>query len=252
MFEWLTTELRSIRTPKFHLIEIVSEPEFQKAVSSSPLRLSNDYKVFAVMFGNSRFFRQSLLGYKLGVLAGPRKHPKQVSAYQVGFSDGNPVFLREDVEGVFANNFKKPIAETFEAWLEDSYHKIKADYSSEAWGKIKSGPQPFDDVEATVIEARKYFKWREVGISDDGDRLLEFENNSDNLIPCFSIGVRSTDGSLNGAIIIDVKELAPGSKEVYAVACYKQFYNPRNLNLFDLPKLGPEDREFLAELKRLR
>lgn len=252
MLEWLTSEIKSIATPKFHLVDGIAVPDFQETVKKSSLRLSSSYKEFVIKFGNSRFFRLSYTGYKLGVLAGPRRHPKHEYAYQIGFNDDEPIFMCEDDESVYGRDKKRLKARSFEAWLDMTYHKVKAQYSAEAWAEIEMGPRPFDEEELAVVNARKLFYWQDIGFNESKDRLLSIENGSDRTIPCLTLGVRSEDRRLNGAIILEVEKLSPGDKQIFAANCYKKLHEPSNLRLFNLPEPGPEDRPFLAELKRLR
>lgn len=251
MFEWLSEELASIHTSKFHLIE-GGDGLLQEAIRESELGLADDYKTFVVKYGNSRFFRQSLFGYRLGVMAGPQRVNQNSSAYRVGYDNGEPIHLRNDCEGVFGRNLKKPVADSFGSWFEGAYQRIKKkEYSNSDWIAIKEGPQAFDAREEAVVEARKKFTWNDVGLDETGNRLIEITNDSDIRIPCLTLGVRSRDGNLNGAVIVEVMGLSPRMTQVFAIDCYKQYYAPVDLKLFDIPRPGPEDRDYLAELKRL-
>lgn len=251
MYEWLLVELDSIRTPKYNVVAGEAHHDFRDTVVESNLCLPDEYKEFALTFGNSRFFRQSLFGYRLGIVAAPRKHPIQNSFFQVGFCDGRPLYLKEGRSEVYEGSFREPSAPSFKVWLETAYDKIKANLPDAQWQSLVAGPRPLDDIEASVLGARQKFSWTDLGFNEENDRLLSIMNGSDRKIPCFTLGVVSDNQTLNGAIIVEAGDLAPESEETFALPCYKQFYNPKNLTLFNLSEPGPEDREFLAELKRL-
>lgn len=251
MFEWLTEELNSIQTPGFHVIAEGST-QHEEAAENSKLDLANDYNQFVIRYGNSHFFRQARGGYAFGVLAFPPGITERGSVYQVGYDDDEPIHMHCGSQAVFGRSQEKAIADSFGSWLEETYRRIKTQYSPHEWRSIEEGPRAFDRRELAAMDARDKFKWQEVGLDESGDRLIEITNGSDICIPCFTVDVKSSNGRLNGAVIVDVHGLNPGETQTFAIGCYKKFHAPSDLMLHNLPKPRPEDRDFIAELKRLQ
>jgi hypothetical protein len=72
MHEWLEEEMRSIKTPKFHLVDGPASSEFRKVIESSDFRLPESYREFLLKFGNAQLYRYSS-NYYITVFAGPRE-----------------------------------------------------------------------------------------------------------------------------------------------------------------------------------
>lgn len=250
MYEWLAAELQSIATPKFHLVEGAAVEDFREVVLNSDIALPDAYKAFAVEFGNAKFFRKDHTTYKMSVFAGPRRIEDCPGGFLVGFWKGDWIALREGEQGVFNRKLSKLLSPSFDQWLADAYRAIQARYPKKQWKAIVEGPPPFDAEEASMVEARAKFVWRNLGADANGDLLIEIENQSERSIPRFSLGARSLDRRLHGGLHLDVAAIAPGSKAVLTRSCYKDHYPADQMELFDLPQPGPEDREYYFELSR--
>lgn len=250
MYEWLAAELQSIATPKFHLVEGAAEEDFREVVLNSGIALPDAYKAFAVEFGNAKFFRKGRAEYKMSVVAGPRKIEDCPGGFLVGFWRGDWIALREGEEGVFNRKLSKLLSPSFDQWLADAYRAIQARYPKKQWKAIVAGPPPFDEEEASMVAARAKFVWRVLGADENGDMLIEIENRSERSIPRFALGARALDRRLHGGLNLDVSAISPGSKAVLTRSCYKKFYPADQMELFDLPQPGPEDREYYFEFRK--
>lgn len=62
-----------------------------------------------------------------------------------------------------------------------------------------------------------------------------------------TVGARSKDGRLNGAIRLKIGHVGPGQTAVLHVDCYKDFRPPQEIETFALSDPGPEDREYYSE-----
>ncbi len=245
-YEWLLAELERIRTRKFHQLD---GPIGDAAAGLGMPHLEpSGYLDYLRQVGSGRFFRQSLFGYKLGVYNLPKPHPGYPSFFQIAYDDGDLVYANLGHPGVFDKR-KTPLAGSFGDWLMDAYKRIKSSYTPAQWNSIESGPPPFDAAEQVVINAREKFEWRDAGFAPDGDRLIEILNASSIFLSALTLRVVSNDGRLNGAIVVDVSKLAPGSREVFPMSCYKKLIDPAELRLHSISDVGPEDRDFLDELK---
>ncbi len=133
---------------------------------------------------------------------------------------------------------------------------VRKQYEKREWEAIENGPPPFTQEEQAVVEARKRFRWRVVGISPNGDLRFEVHNGSDMVLPYLFLGVRGTlrppnTGPLHGGARLPVGPVRPGSTAIIEYECYKKLVAPENVEVFDLPDPGPEDREYYWEFKAL-
>ena len=65
-----------------------------------------------------------------------------------------------------------------------------------------------------------------------------------------TLGVRSSDRHLNGALRLHIAGVNPNSSEILTIDCYKGLVEPQMIELFELPEPRPEDREFYWELSK--
>ena len=249
MHDWLLTELQAIKTPRFHQLDGPADDQLRHAILDSPLDLPEAYKQFVITFGNARLFRQSLLGYKMTVLAGPRKIETSPGWLHLASFDDQIILMHEGDPRVFGKSMKKPLADSFDHWLLTTYTTLKSRYPRQQWRDIEAGPPPFDTAEAAIADARQNFTWTDLGLAPDQDRLIRIENRSTLSLSRFTLGARSTDRQLNGALHLDVSHIAPGQNDVLKHNCYKHLRPPDTIQLHDLPPPGPEDRNYYAEFK---
>ena len=95
--------------------------------------------------------------------------------------------------------------------------------------------------------------WSFLGVDPDGNHIFEITNKGVRALSALTIGVRSKNGQLNGAIRLDVRHVRPGQTDVLRANCYKGLVPPQEIEVFALPNPQPEDRdqyfEFDGELK---
>jgi hypothetical protein len=258
MFEWLEKELVEIKTRKFHLVDGPADETFRQEVASCKVPLPHSYIEFVLRFGNAKLYKRANY-YKLGVLASPREErSKHDVYYRFGHSDSNQAYfmkklLRMDEETpVFEGGEDKinQVAGSFEEWLTKRSMAARAMYKKSEWAEIVNGPPPFTTEESRIVEARRRFSWRAVGVTPEGDFLFEVHNGSDIMLPFLSIGVRWNDGTSEGGIKLPVSEIGPGCTSVVEREAYKKVVNPGEIEFFSLPDPGPEDRKSYWEFKR--
>jgi len=253
MFEWLLDEIAAIQTPKFHIIDGPADTELSNAIFNSHLHVPESYREFVLSFGNARLYRQSRCGYMVGVFAGPRsaKPGELASMYQIGFNDGQAIYLGCDGGGwaIFQGGRgpARKVAEGFDEWLEASCEVARDKYSPEQWEQVLNGPRPFSDDEERIIATRKRFEWQVLEVDESGDRIIAVRNCGYCSLPALTVGVRSNDGRLNGAVQLSVGHVMPGEGAILHAPCYKDLFLPRETELFSLPDPQPEDRAYYAE-----
>jgi hypothetical protein len=251
VFEWLSEELASIRTPRFHIVDGPANAKLRDAVAHTSLELPASYRKFVLKFGNAKLYRQSREGYTVGVFAGPRsaKPRDGISMYQIGWDDDAAVYACCGDSSVYRGGREKPRkgADDFCMWLVAACNAARRAYSPAKWAEILRGPVPFSQEEELVVATRRRFEWRVLRVDPSGHRVIEVKNGGNIPLPVFTIGVRSKDGRLNGAVLLKVSHVHPGRTAVLHADCYKDLVRPEETELFSLPDPQPEDREYYAE-----
>jgi hypothetical protein len=258
MFEWLEQEILEIKTPRFHVVDDPVDPRLQDIVVQSQLALPASYKEFVVKFGNAKLYRRSRNGYQIGVFGGPREATLNdgLRIYHLGFHDGASVYVKSASNSIVFPIFeceadsREKVADDFEEWLTASCAHARSTYSGEKWAGILSGPEPFTSKEKEVIETRRQIQWQVLGIDSVGNHIIEVMNSGCRRIPVLTVGARSTNGRLNGAILLQIGAVGPGQTTTLHVDCYRDLAPPREIELFALPDPEPEDREWYGKFGR--
>jgi len=255
VFEWLEHEIKEIKTPRFHVVEGPANSKLRRAITHSKLLLPASYKEFVLTFGNAKLYRDSSNdSYRVGVFAGPRekKWSNGRRLFHIGFNDGATVYL-EPLSSMkcpaleFESGPLEVVANTFEEWLHTSCKRARKAFGKEAWEEIVRGPEAFTPEEMAIVSARKKIFWRVVGMNEKGDHIFEVINSSDRTLPVLTVGVRSKDQRLNGAIWLNIGHIRPGHKKKVLASCYKEFLKPDEVEIFSLPDPQPEDRNRFNE-----
>jgi hypothetical protein len=263
MFEWLNAEMKHIKTRKFHMVEGPASAEFREAVESSDYPVPPSYKQFVLQFGNAELYRYGS-NYYLTVFASPidsmtdsgeqylqfgRTWTSNAFFKEALLSDGkeSPVFE------AFQGSFRKT-ADSFEQWLKTACDSARKRFKKKEWEAIVKGPSPFSDYEQAIVDARKQFRWRVVGVAPSEDLCFEIHNGSVMALSYLSLGVRGKlkppkTGTLNGGVFLPVGAIRPGESKIVEFDCYKKFIAPEDAEVFDLPDPGPEDREQYWEFR---
>src|SRR5262249_45800856 len=130
----------------------------------------------------------------------------------------SPVFEWHYEEGI-----EQQTADGFEEWLRKKCAWARRSYRKQRWREIENGPAPFSDQERRIVEARRKFRWRVVGMSDSGDIQFEVHNGSDMVLPFLSVGIRGkrrgSDATLNGGVWLPVGSVLPGQTAVIEKDC---------------------------------
>jgi hypothetical protein len=147
----------------------------------------------------------------------------------------------------FENNSESRVANDFSTWLEESCANARRSYGKEKWEEILQGPRPFDSREKGIVEARSKIAWRDLGIDRQGFHIIEIANRGNRTLPAITLGVRSKDSQLNGAIRLAIRNVNPGQTLVIHADCYKGLVAPEDIEIYSLPDPQPEDREYYWE-----
>jgi len=270
MFEWFLDEMAAIKTPKFHLVDGLASSELREAVENSGRLLPPSYREFVLRFGNAKLYRHVDTYnsyYLIEIYAGPREATSDGGEPLIQFGRTHTSlayfkgsWLKEGRESaVFEWRHEQDVRKTadgFLDWLKAKCSWARKQYKKAEWERMRSGPVPFAEREKAVVQARKQFRWRVVGVAPNGDVRFEIHNGSDMTLPYFFVGVRGRlrppkSGPLEGGARLPVDSIRPGETRVVEYDCYKQFVAPEDIEVFDLPEPGPEDREYYWEFKAL-
>jgi len=257
MFEWLEEEIVAIKTRRFHVIAGTVGGKLEMAVFQSEVHLPVSYCEFILKFGNARLYRQSRNGYQIGIFAGPREMVLKdgTKVYHLGFYDGANIYVKADLNFdelsifEFQDGSEEKVADNFAEWLNKSCARARCRYSKKKWAEILNGPKPFTAEEQEIIQTRQQIQWRVLGTDSTGDHIFEVTNAANRTLPVLTVGVRSKDNRLNGAVLLKIGDLRPGQTILLHADCYKEFVSPNETEIFALPDPQPEDREFYSELR---
>jgi len=227
-------------------------------VNASSVPLSCSYRQFVLKFGNARLYRNIRNNsYRIGVFAGPRLAVLDdgTSIYHLGFHDGASVYVKPASSSTdlpifeFEEGSEEKLADSFAEWLEASCASARNAYGKEKWREILRGPKPFTAEEKEIVEARRFMRWRVLGIDADGNHLFEVVNEGRRSLASLTVGIRSKDGRLNGAVRLNTRHVGPGHTEVLHASCYKDLVPPQQVEVFALQDPKPEDRDYYWEFK---
>lgn len=258
-FIWLEELIASVKTNDFFVVDGPASKLLRRAIRDSSIGVPNCYKSFVLQFGNSKLFR-SRLQYLVEVFASP--HPAKSESgedlLQFGKTDESPAYFK--VCELQNDGSEIPVYEWnpedglhlaysgFEEWLLENCKIARRQFKKKRWAEILVGPKPFSAEELRVIEARRLFKWRVVGIADDKDLLLEITNGSDIVLPYLTIHVKGkTIG--RGGLFVPVSTVLPGHKQVIKKSCYKECEPPDQVELFQDGDPLPENRDGYWEFR---
>jgi len=266
MFEWLIEEMTKIKTGKFHLVDGAASAEFRRAVETALVPIPPSYKEFVLRFRNAKLYRQGSI-YLVQVFAAPREAQSDdgESLLHFGRTDLSLAYFKEAllVDGAESPVFEwhrheglQQTAESFEEWLKAKCAAAKSLFKKKQWGAIEKGPPPFSEQERAVVQARKRFQWRVVGVAPDGNLRFEVHNGSTMTLPFLSVGIRGElrppkNGPLNGGVWLPVSSVLPGQTKIIEKGCYKDLVDPDKVEAFDQPDPEPEDRDRYWEFKPL-
>jgi hypothetical protein len=260
MFEWLEKELLAVKTPQFHSIDGPASPELREAVAGARVAVPSAYRQFVLKFGNAKLYRTSRTGYRIGVFAGPREATLADGSliYHIGWHDGASVYLKPRSTSdefpifEFEEETENRVASDFEDWLKKACAHARHAYGEKKWAAIVEGPIPFTHEEEDMLETRRLVSWKVLGVDANGKHRFEVINNGQHVMPVLTVGVRSRDGALNGAVCLDLNSVGPGQRGVLHVSCYKDLVPPQEIEIFELPEPRPEDREYYWEFDALQ
>jgi hypothetical protein len=117
------------------------------------------------------------------------------------------------------------------------------------WANIEKGPRAFTAREMAIVQARRMFRWRILGVTENGDIRFEIHNGSNMVLPYLTLSVRGKTGKLDGGIWLPVSTVSPGMTRIIEKSCYKEFVKAEDVQVFDAPDPEPEDRSRFWEFR---
>lgn len=225
--------------------------DMEKLVSLSAA-FPPSYLEFLARYGGVKLFREGY-GYLLIVLALPQQLDGGESGVLFRFgsyddsycyflssllkaSEESPVFAFDDGKLV-------RVAKSFSEWFTLGVRELISRQESKAGGDRTA----FTEAEKRVVQLRKEYNWLVVGTTDTYVEIL-ITNESDSTLDCITLGVRSKDHTLNGAVRVDVKGLSPGMSRKLQLDCYSDLIDSSCVELFDLPDPTPGTKSNYFEL----
>jgi hypothetical protein len=240
--------LRNAKTPRAFDSKSVEATDVSAAAA-----VSSQYADFLRSHGAVRMFPRGR-AYRLHVTPTLQKVRRDDhDLLELGNDDGEPVyFLAHDSDGeprvytVFEGELEE-VGASFDEWFASACERIRNSYSDEEWKALLDGPSAFSSRERAVIEARRKFDVSIEGIEPDKRVRLRVHNGSELTLPWLTVGVRSTNPPLEGALWLDVSNIKPGTTATLTVDAYRDQVDPANIEL-ELRDPRPEDRKSFREL----
>jgi hypothetical protein len=262
MFDWLMEEARAVKTRKFYVLDGPASVELRRSLEQSEIRFPRSYKEFVLQFGNAKLYRE-LSYYIVGVSA----HPTEARTadgedlYCIGHYDSSDAFFKRallngvgEESPVFESHKGRlvSVADGFEEWLSKRCKAARRRYGKKEWAQVVAGPPSFTDHETKIIEARRQFKCRTMGIAPNRDLVLEVYNGSCMKLPFLSLDVRRKNSPWRGGIWLPVASIPPGQTAVLHHPGYKETVDPSELDVFVSADPEPEDRDRYWEFKPMQ
>ena len=174
-----------MKTPKFHLVDGPASADLRQGVDSCDFPLPPSYTEFALRFGNAELYRYGS-NYYITIFAGPRGaessegdafvHIGRTWTSHVYFKEALLVAGHESPVFEWFNNGIRQTAVSFEDWLKIRCESARRRFKKKDWNAIERGPTPFTTQEQAIVEARRQFLWRVVGIAPNEDLRFEIHN----------------------------------------------------------------------------
>lgn len=261
MFDWLVDEMARINTRKFHVVDGQLSHEQRELVEQLELAVPPSYEQFVIQFGNAKLYRQGSV-YLVQVFAVPANAQSEdgETLLHFGRTDMALAYFKKSLlvpgaeSPVFEWRHEQGLQQTasgFEEWLKAECEAAKKLFKKKQWEAIEKGPPPFTEQEQAVVDARRKFRWRVVGVAGNGDLQFEVHNGSDMVLPFLSIGVRGKNGKVNGGVWLPVSSVLPGQTHMIEKDCYKDLIPPDEVDAFEQPDPEPEDRDRYWEFRAL-
>lgn len=257
-FLWLTEELALVQTKKYFVVDI-STGKSPALFGNRPELLPREYAQFIERFGSAMLYRQHI-GYGLGVMAPPlevaSKRGGEPLLYFGHFLDRPAYFKVEHLQQhtkcpVFEGQSGRLVlaADGFAAWLQRRAAMLRSRIEKKRWEEIVAGPPAFSPVEQQIVDARRLYQWKRVGIQANGDIAIEVSNGSTLSLPFLTVGVEATTGNFNGRVWLPIADIAPGESKSVFHDCYKRQLPRESVRLVDLGDPAPEDRDDFWEFR---
>ncbi|MEK6702269.1 MAG: hypothetical protein AABZ53_08400 [Planctomycetota bacterium] len=257
-------EMTEVNTRRFYLVDDAASAAVREFDRDSNLPPS--YLRFVRRFGGAKLYRMGSV-YVVQIFAAPKEaqSKERETLVHFGRTDLSLAYFKESLlipgkeSPVFEWKHERGLeiaADSFEKWLKDKCSVARQLFGKREWDSIVKGPLPFSEEERSIVEARKHFRWRIVGVAPNGDLRFEVHNGSSMTLPFLSIGIHGrlrppNDGPLDGGVWLPVSSIPPGETRVIEKGCYKDLVDPSNIEAFEEANPEPEDRDRYWEFKKL-
>ncbi len=256
MFEWLDKEIYLVRDTVLHSLDGPASPALREAICDNSERFPEDYVNFILKYGNARLFKWQDC-YLLQVFATPDllECPEGL-LFRFGTDDDEDVYFFDDGVGVkmseavytHSDEGLREVAPSFVNWLKQGYQSTLNQFSEEELTRLRRDAK-FSPEDLAVISARRKFRWRVEGRTAEGKIQIRIMNDSERMLPFYTIGVKSKDSDFTGAVWVPVDGIRPGDDRLLAVDCYSELLSPTEVTLFDMPEPTPPERDSYWEFQ---
>lgn len=265
IFGWLHSEIQGVRTRGFYIVAPDGYVDLE--IENLSVFSKSQYAQFLKEFGWVQLYRYPADGsngclvsvYPLRAVRVHLVHGRKMVEF--GFRSNISAFF--DLEMVSQAGFSYVYSvragrvlkefDSFGDWLYSACKWARNKFSDGRWERIVNGPRPFSKRELTVVEARKKYTWKNVGFASDGDAIFEVRNDSDLILPYYSIGVQGVWGvKLIGGAWLNVSNIESKKIGIVKQNCYKEMLAQDEVEFYDLLPPIPETKNRYWEFKLLK
>ncbi|VTR99026.1 Uncharacterized protein OS=Planctomyces maris DSM 8797 GN=PM8797T_10294 PE=4 SV=1 [Tuwongella immobilis] len=212
------------------------------------------YIEFLTRYGGVKLFREGF-GYQMAVLPTPMKVDDddygdlyQFGWYHDSFCYFSPTFMKPGAESPvyeIDDGELVMVAPSFSEWFSRGATALLSQQPLMGEGELAV---TFSEQEQAIVRRRTQYQWHITGRTEKFV-VINMTNLSDATLDFITIGVRSIDRSLNGAVRVDVRDLAVGMSKDIPLDCYSELVHPSQVELFNLPEPSPATRSMYFEFQ---
>jgi hypothetical protein len=212
------------------------------------------YIEFLTRYGGVKLFREGL-GYLMTVSPTPVKVDDdeygelfRFGSYDDSYYYFSPTSMKPNEESpvyAFVDGELVPVAHSFSEWISLGSTELLSRQTPMPDGEVTTA---FSEQEQMIVRHRRQYLWQIIGRTEKFV-VINITNASDATLDCITLGVRSIDRTINGAVKVDVRDVAKGMSKNINLDCYSHLVHPSRVELFNLPEPTPSTRSTYFEFQ---
>lgn len=259
MYEDLKKEILSVKMPGFHQIGEPLNERNERYVMESLLKVPYSYKRFIIEFNFVRLFRYGRRNWRIRIWSEPAPYEDErfgnfelLGRYYAHFH-GTICFKESEIDSEkeipvyeWYNSGPQKAADSFEEWIRKRFLARKRKYNKSEWKHATREPEPFNESEFRILEARKHILWN-LEKGENGKLFFHVTNESETVIPYLTLDVNWKNTTPFTEIVLDIRDLQPNASKTISIV--PSWGKRTDYDVTDTDPPQPEDREYFAEFR---